>query len=56
MHSAEPVDLLITPRWMIPVEPYAVTLEDHAVAVRNGRIVAVCPRACLLYTSPSPRD
>lgn len=45
MHSAEPVDLLITPRWMIPVEPHAVTLEDHAVAVRNGRIVAVCPQA-----------
>ena len=45
MHPAEPVDLLITPRWMIPVEPHAVTLEDHAVAVRNGRIVAVCPRA-----------
>jgi len=45
MHPAEPVDLLITPRWMIPVEPHAVTLEDYAVAVRNGRIVAVCPRA-----------
>ncbi|WP_374605074.1 TRZ/ATZ family hydrolase [Niveibacterium sp.] len=43
MHPAEPVDLLITPRWLIPVEPHAVTLEDHAVAVRNGRIVAVCP-------------
>ncbi len=39
----ENVDLLIVPRWIIPVEPADVTLEGHAVAVRDGHIVAVLP-------------
>ncbi len=43
MNNRETVDLLIEPRWIIPVEPYGVTLMDHAVAVRAGRILAVCP-------------
>ena len=29
----------------MPIEPHAVVLEDHAVAVRDGVIVAVLPRA-----------
>ncbi|GAA5181331.1 TRZ/ATZ family hydrolase [Niveibacterium umoris] len=43
MNETETVDLLISPRWVIPVEPAGVTLTDHSVAVRGGRIVAVCP-------------
>jgi len=43
MKNAENVDLLIFPRWLIPVEPAGVTLENHAVAIRAGRIVAVLP-------------
>jgi 5-methylthioadenosine/S-adenosylhomocysteine deaminase len=38
------VDLLILPRWIIPVEPAGV-LTDHAVAVKDGLIVAVLPVA-----------
>jgi len=41
----EPVDLLIEARWIIPVNPAKHVLEDHSVAVRAGRIVAVLPRA-----------
>lgn len=41
----EPVDLLIEPRWLIPIEPAGVTLENHALAVSRGRIVAVLPLA-----------
>jgi 5-methylthioadenosine/S-adenosylhomocysteine deaminase len=41
----EPCDLLIEAGWVVPVEPHAVVLEDHAVAVRDGVIVAVLPRA-----------
>ncbi|MBS1173676.1 MAG: cytosine deaminase [Proteobacteria bacterium] len=37
------IDLLITPRWLIPVEPSGVTLSGHAVAVERGRIAAVLP-------------
>lgn len=37
------VDLLIEARWVVPVEPHGVVLDDHAVAVRDGGIVAVMP-------------
>jgi 5-methylthioadenosine/S-adenosylhomocysteine deaminase len=39
-----PVDLLLEPEWLIPIEPANLTLTDHAVAVRNGQIVAVLPK------------
>ncbi|SFK73067.1 TRZ/ATZ family hydrolase [Lysobacter sp. cf310] len=38
-------DLLIEAGWVVPVEPHAVVLEDHAVAVRGGAIVDVLPIA-----------
>lgn len=39
----EAIDLLLTPRWLIPIEPAGITLSDHAVAIDAGRIVAVIP-------------
>jgi 5-methylthioadenosine/S-adenosylhomocysteine deaminase len=39
----EHVDTLITARWVIPVEPADCVLERHAIAVRQGRIVAIEP-------------
>ncbi len=39
---AQPVDLLILPRWIIPVQP-AGMLVNHALAVKAGRIVDICP-------------
>ena len=39
------VDLLIEARWVVPVEPDGLVLDNHAVAVKDGRIVAVMPRA-----------
>ena len=41
----EAVDLLIEAGHVVPVEPHGVVLEDHAVAVREGTIVAVLPAA-----------
>ncbi len=38
-----PIDLLIEPRWLIPIEPRGIVLEDHVVAVSSGRIVDVLP-------------
>lgn len=42
--TPESCDLLIEAGWVVPVEPHGVVLEDHAVAVRDGRIVAVLSR------------
>ena len=39
----ERIDLLLRPRWIIPVEPAGLTLENHAVAIKGGRILAVLP-------------
>ena len=39
------VDLLIEARWLVPVEPVGAVLENHAVAVNDGRIVALLPQA-----------
>jgi 5-methylthioadenosine/S-adenosylhomocysteine deaminase len=39
----EPVDTLVTARWVVPVEPDDRVLEDHSVAIRGGRILAVLP-------------
>ncbi len=40
-----PIDLLITARWIVPVAPDRLVLEDHAVAVDEGAIVEVLPVA-----------
>lgn len=37
-------DLVIEAAWIIPVEPYGMVLENHAVAVSDGNIVAMLPR------------
>ncbi|KGM51930.1 N-ethylammeline chlorohydrolase [Lysobacter concretionis Ko07 = DSM 16239] len=41
----QPCDLLIEAGWVVPVQPHGVVLEDHAVAVTDGVIVAVLPVA-----------
>jgi 5-methylthioadenosine/S-adenosylhomocysteine deaminase len=42
---SEAVDLVIRARWLVPVEPAGVVLDHHAVAIRDGLIVAVLPQA-----------
>ena len=39
------VDTLIHASWVIPVEPEGVVLDDHSIAIRDGQIVALLPRA-----------
>jgi 5-methylthioadenosine/S-adenosylhomocysteine deaminase len=41
----QPVDLLLSARWVIPVEPPEAALADHSVAVSAGRILEVLPTA-----------
>lgn len=37
------IDSLIHARWVIPVEPDGVVLEDHALAVHKGRVLELLP-------------
>ena len=39
------VDSLVEGRWVIPVEPAGVVLENHTVVVDGGRIQAILPHA-----------
>lgn len=41
----QPCELLIEAGWVVPVVPHAAVLADHAVAVRDGRIIALLPCA-----------
>jgi 5-methylthioadenosine/S-adenosylhomocysteine deaminase len=45
MPPKQSVDLLIEPRWVLPIAPVNTVLTDHAVAVSAGRIVALAPVA-----------
>src|SRR5581483_3151711 len=40
LFAMENADLIISARWVIPVEPALAVLADHAVAVRGRRIAA----------------
>lgn len=40
--TPEVIDLLIESRWIAPVEP-DIVLNNHAVAIHNGRILSVLP-------------
>jgi 5-methylthioadenosine/S-adenosylhomocysteine deaminase len=37
----DPIDLLIEAKWIIPVNPADIVLENYSVAVDKGRIVAI---------------
>lgn len=41
----QPIDLLVFPRWLVPVEPAGLVLEQHALAVDGGRILELLPAA-----------
>lgn len=38
------IDTLLLPRWLIPIEPHNVYMEDYAVAIDQGHIVDVLPQ------------
>jgi 5-methylthioadenosine/S-adenosylhomocysteine deaminase len=41
----ETADTLIHPGWMIPVVPEGLVLKDHSIAITDGNICAILPRA-----------
>ena len=46
--TAAPLDLVLLPTWLVPVEPAGVVLKDHALGIRDGRIAFIGPRATAL--------
>jgi len=40
-----PLDLLLFPTWIVPVEPAGIVLRDHGLGIRDGRIALLAPRA-----------
>jgi 5-methylthioadenosine/S-adenosylhomocysteine deaminase len=38
-------EVLLLPRWIVPVRPHGVVLSDHALAIRDGTILALLTRA-----------
>lgn len=53
--NPQTVDLCIEARWVVPVEPHGVVLEDHTVVVDKDRIVALLPTA-QARTAYAPRE
>jgi 5-methylthioadenosine/S-adenosylhomocysteine deaminase len=39
------VDLIICSRWLCPVVPANMLLENHAVVIQSGKIIDICPIA-----------
>jgi len=42
--AADPLDLLLLPTWLVPVEPAGIVLTNHALGVRDGRIALIASR------------
>jgi len=40
-----PLDLLLLPTWLVPVEPAGVVLREHGLGIRDGQIVLIAPRS-----------
>ena len=49
--TAAPLDLLLLPTWLVPVEPAGVVLKEHGLGIRDGRIAFIGPRAAALKLS-----
>ena len=53
--TAAPLDLLLLPEWIVPVAPAGVVLREHALGIRDGRIVLIAPRAQALALPAAER-
>lgn len=45
MNPMQTIDLLVFPKWLVPIDPEGVALVEHALAIRDGRIVDILPAA-----------
>lgn len=51
----ENVDHIVHARWLLPVVPRDTLLEEHSLALRDGRVVAIAPRSEMagLFAAPA---
>lgn len=47
MPGVVPLDLLLFPTWIVPVEPAGVVLTDYAIGIKDGQIAVLAPRSDL---------
>ncbi len=43
---------IISARWIVPIEPAGVVLEDHALVIQDNLILAILPRATAIRNYP----
>lgn len=43
MTQMNSIDTLIHARWILPIAPKGLTLENHSIAIQNGRILDILP-------------
>ncbi|QKZ06200.1 TRZ/ATZ family hydrolase [Pseudomonas eucalypticola] len=56
-NASPPLDLLLLPTWLVPVEPAGVVLKEHGLGIRDGNIVFIGPRAeALKYQAAEVRE
>lgn len=54
---ALPLDLLLLPSWLVPVEPAGVVFKGHAIGIRDGLIAFIGPREdALRFTAAEVRE
>lgn len=54
---APPLDLLLLPSWLVPVEPAGVVFKGHAIGIRDGLIAFIGPREdALRFTAAEVRE
>lgn len=53
--TTAPLDLLLLPEWIVPVEPAGVALREHALGIRDGRIALLAPREEALQVAARER-
>ncbi|MFL1556387.1 TRZ/ATZ family hydrolase [Pseudomonas sp. O11] len=49
--TAAPLDVLLLPTWLVPVEPAGVVFKEYGLGIRDGRIAFIGPRAAALKLS-----
>jgi len=50
------VDQIISARWVLPIAPQNIVLEDHSVAISNNRIIAILPTEQMLQCYQAPQS